>query len=686
MEGNIGLLFVILWPVLGGIIGFFAGRKKLSWSEDIVDIVTFTELAMLAYFAYVVLGKGAVQTLVIRNIMGAGLTLAADGFRVLYGLLTAGAWFLAACYSKEYLKGKRHTNRYRMFFLFTLGAALGVFFADSAYVMFVFFEIMSFVSFPLVIQEETTEAKEAGASYFAIAIIGGLMILMGILCIYVQVGTFQFDKIWQTVIRAGQVTPIMTVGGILVLLGFGAKASLFPMHTWLKKTYAAAPAPATAMLSAILTKTGVAGMIFVVCDVMFPSKEFGNLVLVLGTITMLWGGIMALASDDIMKTLAGSSMSQIGFITVGLSMCGLLGEENGIASHGTFLHMVNHTLFKLALFFLAGFVVSKLGTGKLDEIRGFGRGKRLFHVCFALSGLGIAGVPLLNGYVSKTLIHEALAEYGNPVAEWLFLVSGGLTFAYMLKLYVVLFIEKPSARVTGMTAIGENLAADGLPFNTWFAFTVPVICYPVMGLLPNLVMDRLGQLGSGFFHGARLSGKISYFSLENLKGSAISIGIGLVLYVVVVRCLLRRETEEGITYKEGLPAWCDLEKVLYRPLLLKVLPCIGTFVSRILDWVVDSIVLVMRRTVYRDNSREEKPIYANRFLDGLGECLNLFRNVWNKTLGRRHPIRTNYVVAFAKIKRKASIRAELISKSVSFGLFMFAIGFCLTIAYLIYLM
>ena len=726
MEGNIGLLLIILWPVLGGIIGFFAGKKKLSYSEDVCDIVTFTELAMMGYFAHEVLFKGNVQTLEIENLMGLGLNLKADGFQVIYGLLTAGAWFLVACYSKEYLKGKKHTNRYRMFFLFTLSAAIGVFLADNAYIMFVFFEIMSFVSFPLVIQEETKEAKEAGASYFAIAIIGGLMILMGILCIFAQVGSFQFDVLQSEVARVGMVTPIMMVGGILVLLGFGAKASLFPMHTWLPKTYPASPAPATAMLSSILTKTGVAGMIFVVCDVMFPSKEFGTLVLVLGTITMVWGGIMALASDDIMKTLAGSSMSQIGFITVGLSMCGLLGEENGIAVNGTFLHMVNHTLFKLALFFLAGVVVSKLGSGKLDDIRGYGKGKPLFRVCFALSGLGIAGVPLLNGYVSKTLIHEALVEYGNPVAEWLFLISGGLTLAYMLKLYVVLFWEKPSEQVSALKVVEtssaevvEGVAKDSLQedvegavettvnevveeaseysskktavkkdmsFNTWFAFLVPVICYPVMGLLPNVVMDRLAELGSGFFHGASLEHKVQYFSIENLKGSAISIVIGLVLYFVVVRCLLRKKTEAGVSYRNGLPAWCDLEKVIYRPLLLKVLPCIGTFISRILDWVVDAIVLVMHRTIYRDNNREEKPVYAGRLLDGLGEFLNILRRLWNKTVGKKHPLKINFVVEFAKLKKKSSTRIEIISKSVSFGLFMFAVGFCLTIAYLIYLM
>ena len=140
-----GLLLIILWPVLGGIIGFFAGKKNLSNSEDVCDIVTFTELAMMGYFAHEVLFKGNVQTLEIENLMGLGLNLKADGFQVIYGLLTAGAWFLVACYSKEYLKGKKHTNRYRMFFLFTLSAAIGVFLADNAYIMFVFFEILSFV-------------------------------------------------------------------------------------------------------------------------------------------------------------------------------------------------------------------------------------------------------------------------------------------------------------------------------------------------------------------------------------------------------------------------------------------------------------------------------------------------------------------------------------------------------------
>ena len=282
--------------------------------------------------------------------------------------------------------------------------------ANNLYTMFMFFEIMSFVSFPLVIQEETPEAKEAGMSYFAVAVIGGLLILMGIVLVYSQLGTMTFDILHQTIALFGDTTKTMWVGSVLMLLGFGAKASLVPFHTWLPKAHPVAPAPASAILSAILTKTGMMGMIVVVCDIMFPSLSFGRLVLMLGTVTMVLGGILALAANELKRTLACSTMSQIGFITVGLSLCILLGEENAVAMSGTFLHMINHTLFKISLFCLAGVVIKQTGTGDLNEIKGLGRGKILLHIGFLLGAMGISGVPGLNGYISKILLHEALVE------------------------------------------------------------------------------------------------------------------------------------------------------------------------------------------------------------------------------------------------------------------------------------
>ncbi len=676
MSGNVGLMFLILWPVLGGIVGFFMGKKKTSNAEDTADIVTLAELVVACYFAYQVLIQGKEITFTFQYFAGLGLSFTLDGFRTLYALLTAAAFCLAQYYSKEYMKGEAHCNRYRMFFQFTLAATMGVFLSNNVYNLFLFFEILSFASFPLVIQEETDEAKQAALSYLTIAIIGGLLILAGMTLVYAMTGSFQYDSVYEMMAEYDGQATILWVGGLLMLLGFGAKASLFPLHTWLPKAHPVAPAPASAILSAILTKTGVVGMIYVVCDLMFPSESFGILVLVLGTITMVLGGILALLSNDIKRTLACSSMSQLGFVTVGLSMCALLGEENALAAGGTVLHMINHTLFKLTLFFLAGIVVKQMHTGDFNSIQGFGKKKPLFHAAYLLSALGISGVPLLNGYVSKTLIHEALVEYGNTPCEWLFLISGGLTFAYMLKIYIILFWEKGANEP-------EKLR---LPLSTWIPVLLPVVCCLVMGLAPNLVMDKLADAARGFFHGSEVESAMQYFSLTNLKGAAISIGIGLVLYVVVVRCFLRKKSETGVSYRPGLPAWMDLEQMIYRPLLLKVLPCIGTFISRILDWFVDGSVLLLRRSVYRDNNTEEKPVYGGKICDGLGECMNLFKRGINVTVRKKNPIETNYVVALADYKRRFILFWSVLSKSVSFGLLMFALGFVLTIAYLICLM
>ena len=132
-----------------------------------------------------------------------------------------------------------------------------------------------------------------------------------------------------------------------MLFGFGAKAGMFPLHVWLPKAHPVAPAPASALLSGILTKTGVFGVLVVSAEIFRYDEQWGKLILCLGVITMFGGAFLAVFSIDLKRTLACSSMSQIGFILVGTGMTELLGEENALAVRGTILHMVNHSLIKL---------------------------------------------------------------------------------------------------------------------------------------------------------------------------------------------------------------------------------------------------------------------------------------------------------------------------------------------------
>ena len=145
--------------------------------------------------------------------------------------------------------------------------------------------------------------------------------------------------------------------------------------------------------------------------IFFQNAAWGAMILILGVLTMVIGALLALFSVDLKRTLACSSVSQIGFILVGVGMSGLLGKENVIALRGSLLHMVNHSLIKLVLFMAAGVVFMNVHKLDLNEVRGFGRKKPLLNVIFLVGALGIGGIPLFNGYVSKTLLHESIVEY-----------------------------------------------------------------------------------------------------------------------------------------------------------------------------------------------------------------------------------------------------------------------------------
>ena len=201
------------------------------------------------------------------------------------------------------------------------------------------------------------------------------------------------------------------IPSVLILFGFGAKAGMFPMHIWLPKAHPVAPAPASALLSGMLTKAGLFGVLVVSMNLYLGDVTYGSALLCFGLVTMLLGAVLALFSTNLKRTLACSSMSQIGYIVTGVSAAVLLGEHGALPAAGALTHMVNHSLLKLTLFMAAGVVYMNIHELDLNRIRGFGRGKKLLHFAFLMGAVGLAGVPLFNVYISKTMIHEGLVEY-----------------------------------------------------------------------------------------------------------------------------------------------------------------------------------------------------------------------------------------------------------------------------------
>ena len=680
----------VLFPMVMAFAAYFAGRKGER-------AAVATGLVCLAFSFMVALGPDMTVSLPLLT----GLKLTVDGFRRVYIVIICLMWAMTLLLSPEYFRHHHHVGRYYFFNLLTLGATLGVFLAADLYTAFVFFEIMSFTSFTWVIQEETPGAIRAAQTYLAVAVIGGLVALMGLFLLQHQLGTTEIDRLYALSQTCPNRGTLYAAGGC-ILFGFGAKAGMFPLHIWLPKAHPVAPAPASALLSGVLTKSGIWGILAISANIFRNDPAWGTLILTLGTITMVLGAVLALFSIDLKRTLACSSMSQIGFILVGIGMMGLLGEENVLASRGALLHMVNHSLFKLVLFECAGVVYLNLHRLDLNEIRGFGRKKPLLNLAFLLGAAGIGGIPLLNGYVSKTLLHEAIvegaAEYGFALTgvEWLFLISGGMTLAYMTKLYVCIFLEKNPSRQEEFDGMKGYMS----PMST-LAVTLPALLLPLLGLTANWSMNAIADIGTDFFHCGALHHAVHYLSPENLKGAVISIVIGMGLYFLFIRKFLMKDGK----YVDRWPEKLDLENLLYRPLLLKWLPGvfgkisalfgenkltaplakitlrISGILGRVFCDLPDALVLLLAKTVYHPTpeSSDDK-VYASMAYR-LGKDIDILAIHQGKEQeGGRHY--AHLVYRSLETIRKTTAR---ITGNLSFALLMLCAAICVVFIYMILL-
>lgn len=708
-----GLVFL---PVAGAAVSFTIGKKYKKYRDYFVGTVAVLEFVLAGFLLYRYMTDVSYTGVTeLSGVCGMGLTFTVDGFRTVYVCIAAFMWMCTSLFSAEYFAHYRNRNRYYMFQLITLGATEAIFLSADLYTTFVFFEVMSFASYVWVAQDERRESLRAAATYLAVAVIGGLVMLMGLFLLYHQAGTLEIDKLYEAC-RGRNVYP----AALCMLFGFGAKAGVFPLHIWLPKAHPVAPAPASALLSGILTKTGIFGVLVISCKIFLHNGIWGTFILILGVLTMVIGAVLALFSIDFKRTLACSSVSQIGFIMVGIGMQGLLGRENRLAVRGSFLHMVNHSLFKLVLFMAAGVIYMNLHKLDLNEIRGFGRKKPLLAFIYLMGALGIGGMPLFSGYISKTLLHESIVEYTEILAEnpgeavffsagsmkaieWVFLISGGLTVAYMTKLFIAVFVEKNEDAALQEKYDAQTDYMNGISRAVLLAAS---LLFPAMGMLSGATMDRLADLGQGFM-GLEVSGeKTAYFSFGNLKGGLTSIAIGALLYILAGRLwMMKKEGNGSRIYLNRWPGLLDLEEYLYRPVLLVILPTLcggifgildkmtdtlskfliktGSVAAGLLDTLVDAVVVLLRKTIYRDRTKMGELKEGNALTYMIGSAANAVCRILNHTLWKKHPKETDYKHKMALDYWSMRETIYMITRSLSYGLIIFSIGLCATLIYLL---
>ena len=339
----------------------------------------------------------------------------------------------------------------------------------------------------------------------------------------------------------------------------------------------------------------------------------------------------------------------------------------------------------------------------LNDIKGYGRKKPLLKTVFLLGSVGIAGIPGFNGYVSKTLLHESIVEFVEylhegkimplsfftlneeivffKVLEYLFLLTGGMTVAYMTKLFIAIFVEKNNN--IELQAKFDNDGKYMRPLTS-AVLLISAMAVPVFGLLSSVTLNRIADRASDFFDRGFFEEDINYFSAANLKGGCISIIIGAVIYLLFIRLILVRKEEGATVYLKLWPERLDLLTFLYEPLLLHIAPAVLGFICRCLDFFMDFLIIFAKKTSHRQ-LREENIIPDDfYFAYCSGRILNKFRNILNRTIYRGRPIKTDYILEFSE---KSAIQREtgrIVNASSAFSLMMFSIGLIVVVVYLIF--
>jgi hydrogenase-4 component B len=434
-----------------------------------------------------------------------------DGLAAFMVLVISLLVIVTAIYSFSYLteyedKGARYMGLFMNLFI---GSMVGLVSVDNALYFLVFFEMMSLASYFLVITEQDDEAVDAGLLYFLIAHGGSVLIMIAFFILYRYTGSMDFDAFRQANLPA----PAASTVFLLAFFGFGAKAGMIPLHGWLPRAHPAAPSHASALMSGVMVKIGIFGIIKVGIDILgATSAWWGVVVLAFGAVSAVLGVLYALAEHDIKRLLAYHTVENIGIILMGVGV-GMIGIATGhpvmaaIGLLGGLYHLLNHAVFKGLLFLGAGAVMYRVHSKDMELMGGLAKTMPLTAITFLIGTMAISALPPLNGFVSEWFTYQALfslsqdgstlLHLAGPIAIVMLAITGALAALCFVKVYGVSFCGAPRSE--------KAAQAKEVPTSMVIAMiTLALLCI-ILGLAAPLIAPIISGVAAQLTHSAAVT-------------------------------------------------------------------------------------------------------------------------------------------------------------------------------------
>ena len=378
---------------------------------------------------------------------------------------------LVSIYSISYMAHETRVTEFYTLVTFMISGMFGIVLAGDLFTLFVFWELMGLSSYVLVsFLKQNWGPIEAGFKYLVMSATAGAFLLLSMALLYGLSGTLNFALLASSM-RGNPLTGWTIVLFATLIVGFGVKSAIVPLHTWLPDAHPEAPSPISALLSGIVIETGLYAMIRLLY-IVFEPELFKIPIATLALVTMSVGNIMALRQDDLKRLLAYSSIAQIGYMLIGVST----GLTYGLL--GTFLHVFNHSMMKGMAFLSVGSIVHETGTRDINELRGVGRMMPYTTLTVIVAFLGLGGVPGTSGFISKFILFSSSIGAGLGILAVFGVLNSALSMAYYLRVVMALISGEPD----------EGITAKEAPILMLGVTVIMAVLVIVLGLFPDPIM------------------------------------------------------------------------------------------------------------------------------------------------------------------------------------------------------
>lgn len=551
-----GILAVLMFPLVGGVLGFCIGKSNKSFRNHFVNVVMLVEMAVVGYVGYLMFGEGQALSVVLMKLGSLQISFVLDRMRILLCGLVTVVFAIMFWFMKVSLWEEEHSNRFYLVYTVVYVTVLGSFMTDSLFNYSLFMVLAFLFIYPLIVHRKDENALKNARIYLAFFIAAVVFVVAGCTLLLVKLGDTSYGMLYSTAMQNGYHGTAL-LAGIFVMIAFAICTGLFPVQFMITRGSAYSMMEASVILAGVASKLGVMGLMVLASNMFFNSVFYGRSVLVLGLMTIVWGLLVTFSASDIRKIIMGINVATNGFNTLAISLMVVCGDSNGYAARSSVYMLFASSMSLLALYMVALEQVRKMQTFEIKGLIAAGReNKCMAAVCF-LACTSIAGVPGTAGFLSHALLYKTiLVNLGWHWLMVLYIILWAFLATAAVRIFMKLFVSTREKALRIMTVEGEavNMQKEAYdekliegdktkknPYRHGEAFLLLMgLTQIVVGIWPHNFFDKMAGAIVEYSNGEKLLDVIPYYTLDIVKAVIIVAVLAVLLYVNLVHGILLR--------------------------------------------------------------------------------------------------------------------------------------------------